>query len=76
MGIAEEGLHREFVQRLVACEFASIVERNGLSQWWRNWLEQPDQMSRHPLGDSVTRSGRKNDPRLPFMDGQDGLAVF
>ena len=76
MGIAEEGLHRESMQRLVACEFAAVVERDGLAQRRGDWLEQPGEMSRHPLGDPVAWPGRENDPRLPFMNGQDGLAVF
>src|SRR5215831_1864609 len=55
MGVAEEGLHVEPMQRAMACELGAVVEGDGSTQLRRHLPEQAQQMARNPLGRLVAR---------------------
>jgi len=76
VGITEEGVDRQAVKPMVACELGTVVEGDGLAQRLREAAEQPEEMAGNAVGHFVGQSDGKQQARLAFVHGQDRLTVF
>jgi hypothetical protein len=76
IGITEERLDGKPMELLMARELGAVVEGDGLPQLWRQAGEEPEEMARDTSGGLVWWPGCEQQSGLPFVDGEDRLAVF
>ena len=69
VGIAEEGLDRQAVQREVASELGTIVEGDGLPEWLRHGAKQIDEMTSDPVGGLVGQPDRQQEAGFALVHG-------
>jgi len=61
---------------MMAGELGTVVECDGLAQWFGHGAEQPDEVACHALGRLADEADRQQQTGLAFMHGEDRLAVF
>jgi hypothetical protein len=76
IGVAEEGLDREPVQPAMARELGAVVEGEAATQAGRQLGEQLGQVTSDGLGSLVGGPHGDEQAGLPFVHGEDRLAVF
>jgi hypothetical protein len=76
IGITEEGLDLEFVQRQVTSELGAVVEGDGLTQRIRQGSEQTQEMVGDASGSLAGETDSQQHARGALVHGQDGLAIF
>ena len=59
----------------MACELGTVVEGDGLAQFYRQVGEEPHEMPRNAVGGLVGRPGRQQQAGLALVDGEHGLTV-
>jgi hypothetical protein len=76
VGITEEGIDRQTVQRAVSGKLGAVVEGDGLAKLFRQAAEQGEEMARDAVSGLAGQADRQQKTRLALVHGQDRLAVF